>query len=719
MAVLNKIRQRSLVLIIVIALALFSFVLADLFRNNNAFSSKSQNVVASINGKDISREDFMRKVEVAQRNQPTTPITQIMNSVYRQELSQAIYETQYNELGLSVERDHMREILKNALATNPEFLNEDNVYDENKLNEFIANLKEISPDFGFINGNPIDYSSWKDYEQRISVSALRQDYQNLAKAGVFGTQFDGKTAYLLESEKRDLRYVQIPFTSIPDSTVTVSKAEIEKYIKDNSEQYQVEESRNIQYVEFKNVASAEDEEEIKSELAKRLVEEPTYVNGVYDTIPAFAEVKNNEAYVNEHSDEKFEDRYLYKSALPEAVADTIFNLNIGEVYGPYKDGNTFKLTKVLVAEQLADSVKSSHIIVPFIGSRAATPETTKTKEQAKAYVDSILPLVKNDVEKFKAVASEINTDGSKANEGEVGWTKVSTFNPNAFDPDYADFIFSNEAGSVDIVETQFGYHIIRVDEKKAKAKAVKLATIVRNIQPSVETEDDIFRVASNFELAVGSRDFQEVANEGEYTVRPVNQIKALDENIPGVGNQRQIVQWAFNEETKVGDVKRFDIGATGYVIAQLTGKNKEGLMSVQEASVPVTAILRKEKKAKLIKDRITATTIDDVSSAENVSARTATAVTMKTPTISGAGNEPYVVGAAFALNEGETSPLLTGEKGVYMVEVTKIEKAVDLDNYQSFANQIQQQLESSVNSKLYQALEDAAEIEDNRAKTVQ
>src|SRR5690606_1166962 len=558
MAVLNKIRQRSLVLIIVIALALFSFVLADLFRNNNAFSSKSQNVVATINGKDILREDFMRKVEMAQRNQPNTSATQVMNNIYRQELSQAIYETQYNHLGLSVERDHMREILKAALNTMPEFQNEDGMFDENKLNEFIANLKEISPEFGFLNGQPIDYATWKDYEQRISVSALQQDYFNLVRAGAFATQFDGKTAYLLESEKRDLKYVQIPFTSIADSTEKVSKSEIEAYIKKNSKQYQVEESRNINYVQFKNEASPEDEEEIKSGLENLLNDRVVYneVTKKNDTLKGFTEITDNKNFVNTNSDVKYEDRFIYKSALPEAVADSIFNLNVGEVYGPYKEEKTFKLTKVIAVEQLADSVKSSHIIVPFIGSRAATAETTKTKEQAKAYVDSLLPLVKNNTEKFNQVASEINTDGSKANNGEVGWTRVSTFNPNAFDPDYADFIFFNPKGSVDVVETQFGYHIIRIDDKKAEAKAVKLASIVRNIQPSEETEDTVFRNASNFELAVASKDFQEVADEGKYTVRPVNQIKALDENIPGIGSQRQIVQWAFNDDTEVGDIKR-------------------------------------------------------------------------------------------------------------------------------------------------------------------
>ena len=95
MAVLSKIRKRSAIMIGVIALALFSFVLADLFRNSDALTSKSQNIVATINGKDITREDFMTKVEAAQRqlgNRGTS--TQAMNNVWDQEVRLAVMQTQ-------------------------------------------------------------------------------------------------------------------------------------------------------------------------------------------------------------------------------------------------------------------------------------------------------------------------------------------------------------------------------------------------------------------------------------------------------------------------------------------------------------------------------------------------------------------------------------------------------------------------------------------------
>jgi parvulin-like peptidyl-prolyl isomerase len=224
----------------------------------------------------------------------------------------------------------------------------------------------------------------------------------------------------------------------------------------------------------------------------------------------------------------------------------------------------------------------------------------------------------------------------------------------------------------------------------------------------------VFRDASNFEIKAGEGDFEALATDKKYTVRPVNGIKVLDENIPGVGNQRPIVRWAFEEDAEVGDIKRFNI-PNGYVIAQLVAKHKEGLMSVEDATARVLPIIRKEKKAKLIKDRISATTLDALATEEKTSIRTASGINMKNPTISGAGREPLVVGAAFGLNEGETSGLIEGANGVYMVEVTKKTPAVELENYQAAANRVEQQKASTVNTKLYNALKEAAEIEDNRA----
>ena len=335
MAVLNKIRQRSLFLILIIALALFSFVLADLFKNSDALTSKSQNIVATINGKDITREYFMQKVEQLQRQMgPSATNTQVMNRVWEQEVRQAVMETQFDELEISVEKDQMRDLLKTSLATNQNFLNEAGLFDENKMNEYIANLKETSPE---------GFASWVNYENQVASNALNQNYFNMVKAGLTGTLAEGKLDHELEGNKVDIKYVQVAYSLIPDSIVEVSKSDITSYISKNKNQYKVDASRDIRFVEFKEVASVEDENAIKTELE-------TYVNGRFvddrgrkDTIVAFSKVKNNEEYINSisASDIKFDERFVFKSSLPTEAADAIYNLNEGEVYGPYKHNGSF------------------------------------------------------------------------------------------------------------------------------------------------------------------------------------------------------------------------------------------------------------------------------------------------------------------------------------------------------------------------------------------
>ncbi|UKM66200.1 SurA N-terminal domain-containing protein [Flavobacteriaceae bacterium GSB9] len=705
MAVLNKIRQRSLFLILIIALALFSFVLADLFRNSDALMSKSQNVVATINGKDITREDFLQKVEAAQRQAgPNATNTQVMNRVWDQEVRKAVMETQFEELGITVEKDQMRDLLKNALSTSPEFLNEAGLFDEGKLNEYIANLKET---------NPAGYEGWINYENQLALNALNQKYYNLVKAGLTGTLAEGELEHKLAGNKVDIKYVQVSYNTIPDSTVQVSKSDISSYIKDNKKQFEVEASRDIRFVEFEETASVEDEAAIKAELE-------TYVNGRLvdergrkDTIVAFSKVKDNEEYINviAGSDLKFDERFMFKSSLPTAVADDIYSLNEGEVYGPYKDNGFFKVSKVIAVKQIPDSAKVRHILIPFVGAQSAGPEVTQTEAEAKSIADSLLTVLKGNRSKFPDFVTEFSSDqGSVSNGGRYDWHPY-----NSMVPEFNEFEFEGKTGDLGVVKTVFGFHIIEIEGQKDPKKAVQVGTIARAIEPSEATTDKVFRDASNFEIEAGEGDFEAVAKESNFNVRPVNGIKALDESIPGVGNQRPIVRWAFNEDSEVGEIKRFNIPG-GYVIAQLVAKHEAGLMSVEDATARVLPILKKEKKAEIIRDRVSATTLEDLAAAEKTTVRTANGVNMKSPTISGAGREPLVVGAAFGLDEGETSGLIDGSNGVYMIQVTKKTPAVELDNYQAAANRVASQKASAVNTKVYNALKDAAEIEDNRVK---
>ncbi|WAC01425.1 SurA N-terminal domain-containing protein [Lacinutrix neustonica] len=204
MAILNKIREKTVVLILVIALALFAFILSGLLDNKDVLFSKSPNTVVTVNGKDISREQFMAQVEA--RQNPNATQSQIMNQVFDTEVRKAVMEAQYEKLGLKVGREQMRDLLKERYANSPQFLNADGVYDESLMNQYIADLKKSSPQF---------YQRWIEGEKEIAAIALQQNYINMIKGATTATLAEGELEYKLENDKVDIKFVQIPFSSIP------------------------------------------------------------------------------------------------------------------------------------------------------------------------------------------------------------------------------------------------------------------------------------------------------------------------------------------------------------------------------------------------------------------------------------------------------------------------------------------------------------------------
>ncbi len=713
MAILNKIRQRSLFLILVIALALFSFVLADLFKNSSGFSSSSQNIVATINGVDIKRDEFMNKVENAQRQYGNSmSSTQAMNNVWDQEVRNAVFDTQYNDLGLTVERDYIRSLLEKSLSGFEEFKNDIGLFDENKLNEFIANLKAIQPETTLLNGSPINYAAWTNFEANVAATGKEQMYTSMVKAGLVGTLADGEQNYKLENDKVDIKFIQIPFSSIPDSTITVTKSDVKKYINEHKEKYEVEESRDMYFVKFSEEPSLEDEAAVKDELLALIAgkEDNLTTTTVDETEIGFKETNDEQTFLAENSAMKLFDSYLFKSALPATVADSVFKLQVGDIYGPYKDGNAFIATKLIASKQIADSAKVRHILIPYVGATRADALVTKSNEEAKKTADSIYKVVKRNRSKFERLLDLSSDKVSNEKKGVIEFAYS-----DSFAPEFRDFSFGNRVGTVDVVKTSFGYHIIEILSQGTLQKAVKVGNLALPIEPSEKTIDDVYSKTSKFEIAVLDGVFQDVAKENGYSVKPVSNIKVLDETIPGLGAQRAMIRWAFEDNIEVGSVKRFNIQGGGYAVAVITSVNEAGLMTTEKASVTALPAIRKEKKALLIKERISGSTLEEVTVSEGQPIKTALAVNMKNPTLSGAGREPYIIGAAFGLKEGGTSGILTGNLGMYMVNVTKITNAAELPSYQAAANRVGSSKVNAVSSTLFSALKDAAEINDNRA----
>ncbi|HET8803269.1 MAG TPA: peptidylprolyl isomerase [Aequorivita sp.] len=702
MAILNSIRKRGIFLILIIALALFAFILSDVLTKGSG-GPKGQDTIATVNGTDISRQTFMEEVEATQRNMgPNSNTTQAMNMVWDRELRRVIMEEQIEKAGITAEKAQIDSALKTSLANNPTFLNEAGQVDDGKIQEYIASIKASSPEM---------YKQWLAFEEQTANGVLQTTYYNMIKGGLRTTIAEGEQEYHFQNDNINFSYVLIPYGKIADEDVKVTDDEIKKYVAAHPNDFQVEAQADMQYVLFSEQPSEVDINAAKiatTTLLENKVEfnQDTKTN---DTILGFANTKNYEEYVNANSDVPYYDRWMFKSELPETVADTLINLNQGDIYGPYKVDNSFYISKVLETKKMADSAESKHILIRYVGTMRAPETVTRTKEEAQKLADSILGVVKKDKSKFAELATQFSDDSSKDNGGDLG-----NSTPGRMVPPFDKFIFNNPTGTIGLVETDFGFHVVEVGKQSSPKNAIKLATVVKTIEASDKTVNDVFSEASKFEVAVNKGDFAELAKAQNLEVKPVNKLGQMDDNIPGIGANRTIVNWAFNEDTKVGDTKRFSV-PEGYVIAQVTNKNEKGLMSVANASSLVTPILMNQKKAQKIRESITGTTIEEIAKNQNVIVQTATEITMANPVIPGANSEPKVVGMAFGTKPGETTQLIDGKSGVFKVKTTAFNPAPKLESYVNYANQMSTKAIPAAQSGVYNALKKKAEIEDNRA----
>ena len=703
MAILENIRKRTTVLILIIGMALFAFVISGIFTSNDLGGGKIGSAVGEINGEQISIDNFRQRVErISRRSGPGASSTQLVNSVWNQLERNTILDQQIADLGISIEQDQIIEVIKSSpgISQNPQFVDENGVFDEGLFRDFIAELKLSAPS---------QYQDWLQDEQSIIESARQQSYFNLIKAGMTSTLKEGELEYRLANDKVDIRYVRVPYSSIPDSAIVVTKSEIEAYIKEHEADYKQEKARDIRFVYFEEKPSEADVEAIKTAVTGLLSDTEEY-NADRDTtvtIAGFRTTTDVAAFLDRNSDSKFDTIFKAKNALPGSFADSLMALEVGEVFGPYRDGDTFKVSRMM-ARKPNGSVKASHILVTYAGALRANPEVTRTKEEAEKRAQELLEEAKQPNAIFSQLARD-NSDGPSAPRGgDLGY-----FQEGIMTPKFNDFAFSNPVDYIGLVETEFGYHIVRVDDKQ---DIVQLADLTRAIEPSEETINTLFTEATKFEMAAttGDTPFEDVARESGVVIRPVNKIKAMDENLPGLSSQRSIVQWAFNEDTEVGDIKRFNINS-GYAVVQLTAKYNEGLMAVEDASATALPKIRKEKKAAKIIAENSGKSLEELATANNTIISTASALTVSSPTIPGAGREASVVGTAFAMEEGNTSQLIEGETGVFLIEVTKKEAAPEMDNYATYAANLQSSNALRVNNAVYTALKNKAEIEDNRS----
>ena len=700
MAILGNLRKNSFVLIAVIGMALFAFVIAGVF-DGSGFQSPDP--IGKVNGEELSITDFRNQMDVLKKSYNFNDL-QALTTAWDESIRGKLIEQEINNLGIGSSVDHLEYFLSQSpsFSSDQRFLNDAGIFDVNKFSNFIAELKEL---------NPQSYIQWSNQENQFNQQIKTNTYLNLVASGLNSTFFEGKTQFANTNATADISFVKIPYSTISDSLISVKNSEISKYIKENPDEYEQKSTRAISYVLFSEFPSKQDELDLRSKMNSLLNEREEYnqVSKLNEKLPGFLSNNDLEFFLSENSDIPYDSIYRPKGYFSSEHAQMIFNLDNNNTYGPYIDGEFLKISKMLNKKNNGN-VRASHILISYNGAQGASPQITRTKNEARTEANRILRLARSNPDNFSSFALDFSDGPSKSNGGDLGF-----FQEGAMVQPFNDYVFSNRVGRIGLVETDFGFHVIKV---VAKEDVVLVGTLALKNIPSERTSDSIFNVASKFEIDLAnSNDISQTATNLDFDVKSLSSIGELDHDLPNMENQRRLVQWLFNEDTNVNDFKRFDLSRGGYVIVQLTEKNEEGLMSPGLASLSVLPILKNKEKAKIIIDNNKKyDSLEELASNNNLEIQNVSALNQSTPIVAQAGFEPKVIGTAFGLEVGGVSSLFEGETGVYMIRLNNLKNADEIESYSAFENQLTNKRRTNLDFNIVQSLKKSAEISDNRSE---
>ncbi len=705
MAVIGSIRKRSGLLIIFVGVALAAFVLGDFIKQG-----PRKNVpLGVINGENISYQDFDEKVNdqveyMKQQNNKENlsprELFQARQQAWNIIVNELLMGDEYDELGISVSTEELMELVSgpNSHAYARDFFVDPQTqqFNPNLIPTFIENFDQYPEEVR---------KNWLIREKAIKDERLYMKYAALITQGYYVPAAFAKDNYETGNKKAEVKLVCSLYNSLSDSVVTVTEDDYEAYYEAHKHEFEQEESVDVDYIVFEVLPTMKDRQSTQD-----------LVNNVFAD---FKKIPDEDVpyFVNRNSDPDlpYDSTFLKNGELPIQMDSVMFNSEPGVVVGPYEEGNAHHMARLLDVQFRPDSMRASHILIAYSGSQADRSNSIQlSKEDAEFLADSLLAALQANPLSFGEVSNAFNDDQvAKENGGDLDWfadgMMVGPFN---------EAVLKNEVGSIVIVETIFGYHIVQVTDKQPLQKKVRVALIRISIEPSQETNDQVYAEASQFasnnKTAV---QFDKTAQENGLNIRNANFLMKNSNNIPGISNPRGIVQWAYMEDTEVGNVHVFDMDDK-YVVACLKNARDEGIAELSDVRANIQPLVIREKKAAMMQEQMKAAAskgdIAAIASQLKLPLDTLDFVSYSSVNLPNYGPEPEVIGKLMTMQSGEISDPVKGRKGVFIVQLDKVEEPQPIEDYTMIRQQMTNMFRQQSGQMIYRALEESADIEDNR-----
>ena len=708
MSIIQRIRERgALISAIVIALALLGFIAMDAFTGrSNMFGGGPSNTIGKVNGQRIDINDFRANVVMAEQRlqeqgYPSGTMTtqEAVQRTWNGEVERILLEQELDKIGLKLTDREMADMLYGA---NPSpvarqyFGGQEGAYDPDRTREYIRQTK---------NGrNQAAKTELSNVLKYIEQTRLAEKYTSMLVNSINVPKWKIEKQNTENSQMAKVSFVRKAYTEIPDSTVKVSDDEVRQYVNKHKTDFPQDESRGIAYVTFPVTASAMDSAQVFEDLFKSKAE--------------FETTTDVKRFLAREGVGDYYDSYITGKNIKIGHKDSIFKIEVGQVYGPYLDGGSYSLAKMLGKTQIADSSKVRHILISIntYDQRSGQYTSVRDSASAKSLIDSIAGLVRSG-QNFDTLAARFSEDpGSKDKGG------VYTVGSGTFADEFNEFIFTKPVGSKEVVLTEFGYHYIEILSQQGGGPAYKIAYLSKRVTPSSTTDSEASEAASQF--AGKSRDEKSFNETFDKELKPkgVNKgigydIKPTAYEVPGLAPSRDFVRKIY--EADRGDVLQPEKVGPAYVVALVTEVNEKGTQSIAKARPSVEPLLRNEKKAEVIKKQIgNITTLEAASAALGKPIEVDDSIR-----ISGGrtlGYEQRIIGAAFNPdNRGKVvTSALDGRGAVYVIRVdnviaTPLTEGSVPEQRKALIDQLRQQ---ATYANPLSILKESATIKDDRPK---
>jgi peptidyl-prolyl cis-trans isomerase D len=695
MGLMTFLRNRAgYILIGAIGFAIVAFLLGDAIKVGKPFWAESDRVVGSIDGEDVSIEEFTPKVDqsVAQFKQQyggsVNPQMQAMavETAWNSEIANVLLTKEYNRLGLVISSDELFDLYqgRNPSPLIAQYFGNPQTGQVDRA-AVISSLKQAEK-------NPELQTQWNLLQSEIEKQALQQKYGNLIKNSVYVTSLEVNDDYQNKNKLAYYKYLKLDYASIQDASVKLTDGDYADYYDQNKKRFDnPAETRTFDYVAFNISPTKEDSLTAKTQIDKLAADFKTSTN---DSL--FAAI---------NSDVKVPYTYLTKGKLDPAVDSAVFALPAGGFFGPKFTGNSYKLIKVIDSRMSPDSVKAAHILLD--------PAKLGGVDKAEQLADSLKAMIQKGGN-FAALAAQYSVDGSKDKGGELG-----TFARGQMVPEFENAAFNGAAGDLKVVRSQFGVHLIKIEKLVGSSKVVKLAYVEKSLSPSSKTKSAAYKKATNFLAEVKGDNFNTLAKKTGLTVAIADKITASQGYAPGLDNPRPLIKDIYAAES--GDVlPQVYTMDDSYVVAHLTAVKPKGQLPLDLVKKDIEPMVRNAVKAKMLTERVNKA-LSGAGTIEQVGQKLgkpvlATQNVFANPMPDGANQENKLVGSVFGSTVNKLSKAVAGETGVFVYTLTGFSKPAPIGNTYKLKETMSQGIDQRALGLAFQALQDKVKIKDNRVK---